>query len=423
MVADERLIDRVRDTFSLSIDRKNLIIIMVSIICYLIWLMAFPLFGPIMSNFLISLNAFNIQKGRILQIFLLTMTISSLSIGYLIDKTSKKTRFIYASALGTAILTFVFSFENNIASLVPLAAFLGIVAGVSPPAFGAFFADYTVPEERGRIMGVALAISMPIAYVFVALGSINVGGIKNAELYIIGTISLLSLVTLALKPKDKTVKHKTRTTIGASNKQKTLYAIPVTIFYIVAGIIHSVVFPTILENLRPDIFYVIWAFPLFCSSIIAGLLLDNWGRKTPMIIGLAITGISLGALGILGIRSSNITIIPLAVGYSIVTVSSLIIWADLAPAKSRGIHYGIGFSIIWFALLLGMIVSGSIYGPIIESQLKRFMFFSAIILFVSIPPLIIAKDALPKDIIEKKQMDRHLKQLLRMRAKEEARVE
>ncbi len=107
MVADEGLLDQFRDIFSFLVDRKNLTFILVSIISYFIWLMAFPLFGPIITNYLSSLEALTIEKGRILRMFLLSMTVSSLITGYLIDKYSRKIIFIYASAFGSSILTFL----------------------------------------------------------------------------------------------------------------------------------------------------------------------------------------------------------------------------------------------------------------------------------------------------------------------------
>ena len=52
---------------------------------------------------------------------------------------------------------------------------------------------------------------------------------------------------------------------------------------------------------------------------------------------------------------------------------------------------------------------GGSFGSISVSRLRSFMFFSAVALFLCIPPLILAEDALPKEIIEKRQMEEHLK--------------
>ena len=347
--------------FLLQIDKKNLLMILITLICYLIWLMAFPLFGPILNQYLESMKALTIEKGRIIEIYLLCMTISSLLSGFLIDRTSKRSLFIYISAFGVSMITFSFIFLNIVSLVFPVVALLGIIAGISPPAWGAFFTDYTVPQDRGRITGFIVAISMPCAFVFLVFGPLNIGGYDNAGLIIIGTISLASLLTLLLKPKDIQLdKQKTRKSRGAGSRQLFLYAFSFFLFYIVAGIMLSLVFPTLQDHIKPDKFYLLWNIPLFFSSIVAGIIIDNQGRKIPLIIGLTVTGISLGILGIIGIRSGFIPIITLAIGYSIVMVSSILIWADLAPMKSRGSYYGLGFSLIWFALLIGLTLSGSI---------------------------------------------------------------
>jgi len=419
MVSFDSLLEILNDTFSVLVDRKNLATILISLICYQIWLMAFPLFGPIMTNLLVSMKALTIEKGRILQTFLVTMSLSSLGTGYIIQKTFKKTILIYFSAIAAALISFLFAFLNDFEFVIPITALLGLIAGVAPPALGTYFAEYTVPEDRGRIMSISIAVSIPAAYIFLVFKPVKLMGINHFEIIVVGIISLLSLTTLALKPRDRGIDEQKARIRGADTKQVILYSIPIILFYVVGGILFSIVFPTILDNISSQIFYSLWALPMLFSSIIAGIYLDTRGRRNPMIVGLAITGVSLGVLGILGIRVGYFTIITLAIGYSIMTVSSLIIWADLAPAKSIGLFYGMGFGLIWFAFLLGMTVSGAVFGGISESQIKSFMFFSAIILFISIPPLIIAKDALPMEIIEKRLMDRHLKQVLRLREKEE----
>ena len=104
------------------------------------------------------------------------------------------------------------------------------------------------------------------------------------------------------------------------------------------------------NNIKTDRFYLMWAIPVLFGALFGGVQLDTRGRKFPMIVGLAITGVSLAIIGVLGILQGFIAIIPLAIGYSIVTTSSFIIWSDLAPIKSRGLHYGMGFGIIGIAL-------------------------------------------------------------------------
>jgi MFS family permease len=409
MAAEDSLGDRIRSHFSVRIERKYMWMIYVLVAGFFIWFTAFPLFGPVMDNMLNEIRALAIEKGRVFQMGFTTMLISSFVSGYVIDKTMRRIIFIWASALISSLLTVALIFVNDILFILPLMALIGLVAGMNPTAWSTFFADNTAPEDRGRLMGIPLAFSFLVAYLFLVFGPINIG-VMNADFIIIGLILLLTLGTILLKPEEKTEEIKrSRRGRGAGLKQTVLYAIPVFLFYIVGGVLFSIVFPTIQDNVRSEVFYLAWAVPFFFGAIIGGILLDTRGRKLPTIVGLAITGISLAILGILGIKLGFICIISLAVGYSIVMNTSLIIWSDLAPVKQRGIYNGLGFGLISIALMIGLTIVGTSFGSVSESSIKSYMFFSSVALFLCIPPLIIAEDALPREVIEKRQMDEHLR--------------
>jgi MFS family permease len=410
MGAENSIQDRIRSYFSVRIEKKYMYMIFISVIGFLIWFTAFPLFGPIMANFLNELRALAIEKGRMFQIFLLTMSVSSFVTGYIIDKTVKRILFIWASTLAASIITFVFLFTRDILMILPLMALLGVLSGVNPTAWGTFFADNTSPEDRGRLMSIPVAFSFPIAYLFLVTGPIDIGGIRGAGFLIIALILLVTLLTFALKPEEKTDEiNKARRSRGAGSKQTIFYALPVFLFYVVGGVLFSIVFPTIQNNVSTNVFYFAWSIPFLFGAIIGGILLDTRGRKFPMIVGLAITGVSLAILGIIGIRLGLICVTSLAIGYSIVMVSSFIVWSDLAPIKSRGLYNGIGFGLIAIALMIGLTIVGTIFGSVSASSIRSYMFFSSVALFLCIPPLIVAEDALPHEVIEKRQLEDHLR--------------
>jgi MFS family permease len=409
MATENSFGDRIRSNFSVRIERNYMWMIFISVAGFLTWFTAFLLFGPVMDNMLNEIRALAIEKGRVFQIGFTTMMISSFVSGFIIDKTVKRIVFIWASALAASILTIVLIFVNDILFIMPLMALIGLVAGMNPTAWSTFFADNTAPEDRGRLMGIPLAFSFLIAYVFLVFGPINIGSI-NADFVIIGLILLLTLGTFLLKPEEKSEEIKrTRRGRGAGLKQTVLYAIPVFLFYIVGGVLFSIVFPTIQNNVRSDVFYLAWAVPFFFGAIVGGILLDTRGRKLPTIVGLAITGVSLAILGILGIRLGFICVVSLAVGFSIVMTSSLIIWSDLAPVKQRGLYNGVGFGLMSIALMIGLTIVGTSFGSVSEASIKSYMFFSSVALFLCIPPLIVAEDALPSEVIEKRQMEEHLR--------------
>jgi len=412
MVPRKKIHGRLSYYFKLRVNKNSFAMIFISIVGYLVWLMAFPMFGPIIASFLDGLKALGIEKGRFVLLFLISISVSSLVNGYLIDKAKRRVIFIWISTLMASLLTFAFVWLNKFSELFLFSLFLGVLAGISPAAWGAYFADNTSPEDRGRIMGISVGLSMPIAYLFLIAEPFEIGGTAETKLIIIGSCLLITLLTLTLRPREKTQEISSskgrRKRRGAGAKQLVLYASPIFLFYLVAGILLSIVFPTIQDHVRNEIFYLIWAIPFMFGAIFAGIQLDLRGRKFPTIVGLAITGVSLAIFGIIGLRLGYVCIIPLAIGYSFVTISSFVIWADLAPARSRGIFYGAGIGLMTSAQMLGLILTGTRFGNVSASQINIYLLLSSVALFLCIPPLILAEEALPKELIEKRKLLEYL---------------
>jgi MFS family permease len=402
--------------FKLKVDKRSFTVIFISVVGYLVWLNAFPLYGPIAVALLEGLKALYIERGRFMLLFLGFMIVSSLTTGYWIDKVKKRVILIYISAIIASLLTFVFLWLNNLSDLFLVAPLLGLIAGLSPTAWGAYFADNTLPEDRGRIMGLSISLSMPIAYLFSIAEPFTLGGTTDEKLIIIGSSLLIPLLTLVLRTKEKTEETASpRRRRGPPLKQLAFYATPLFLFYVVAGVLLSIFFPFVQEHVGTEVFYLAWALPFAFGAIFAGILLDSSGRKFPTIVGLAITGVSLAlfttSIYILSgtwVQIGWVWVIPLAIGYAIVTNSSFVIWADLAPAHSRGRFYGAGIALMATALLLGQFIAGTVFGNVSASTINQYTLFSSVALFLGIPPLIVAEEALPKEVIERRQMEEYL---------------
>jgi hypothetical protein len=65
------------------------------------------------------------------------------------------------------------------------------------------------------------------------------------------------------------------------------------------------------------------------------------------------------------------------------------------------------------AMALGLIGVGMSFGSVSVSQIKSYMLYSSVAIFLCIPPLIQAEDALPKEVIDKRQMEEHLRRARR----------
>jgi MFS family permease len=250
--------------FRLRIDKGTFATLLLFIVVYLGWLLAFPLFGPINSNFFASLQALSVDKGKWMILFLASMVASSLFTGFLLDKVKKKLLIILLSTLIASLMTFAFAWIDY--SLVFLfSVLIGLTAGISPVAWGAYFADHTPPEDRGRVMGIMFGISMPLAQLFLISQLSELGITVDMQLVIAGTWLLATFASLVFKQREKPGAVVARSK-AAAPRQILLYGIPMFLFYVVAGILLSIVFPTMENQIGADKFYLIWAVPFVVGA-------------------------------------------------------------------------------------------------------------------------------------------------------------
>ncbi len=64
-------------------------------------------------------------------------------------------------------------------------------------------------------------------------------------------------------------------------------------------------------------------------------------------------------------------------------------------------------------LLIGLMGVGTTFGGVTVQKINNYMLYSSVALFLCIPPLIQAEDALPPEVIEKRQMEQHMKRARR----------
>ena len=402
--------DKIRYYIKVHTEKKYLLAILISVACYFTWFYSLPLFGPILSNYLANMKALAIEGGSFLQLFLISMLVSSLLSGFLVDKLKKRVLLIWVSALLSSIITISYIYLNTINDMFILSILTGFVAGINPPAWGAFIADHTSSEDRGRVLGLPIGLSMFFTIIFRIQNPLIGTSITN-ELIIVSIVAFLPLLTLILKLTDIDLDSRAiRRERHPKMKQILFYASPMLLFYWVAGVLFSIVIPTILDHISETTFFGIWGVPFLIGAIVGGVIFDTVGRKFPAIVGLAITGVSLAVFGIFGIRSGYLLLIPLAFGFSMITVFSFIVWADLAPSRARGVYYGIGTALVSLALLIGLVSAGSIFGSISASQINIYILASSVALFLCIPPLLMAEELLPKEVIEKREYNEYLEQ-------------
>lgn len=394
---------------NIQMNKKDLTVISIFIFAFTCWLFAFPFFGPVMELFLTSIRAFSIEKGRIFLVFLLAMAGSSYLMGHVVDRTKRRLIFILIFALIGSVLTLTFLWLKTLGEAMLVSMFLGISAGAVAVSWGAYFADSTQPEERGKIMGIGMACAFIVAYFFWTVGDLGFGEMPSTPIIIISGIFLLMVLAFALRPPEK-IRDIDPTKAGKQPVTKQtfyLYCISIFLFSWVGGIVFSVVLPTIRDLYGATNFYVIWAVLYSVGALTAGFFMDSEGRKPIAIVGLVIAGTSLVILWFGGMAMGYVGLIFMVFGFAFISVFSFVIWADLASALSRGRGYGIGHGILTLAFAMGLISIGITYGRVTIEEIRTSLLLASFLLFVCIVPLIFAEEPLPKELLEQRKLDEY----------------
>jgi len=400
--------DKINYFLNTKTPRKDHVMIFLSSLGYFIWVFSFPLFGPVLLHLFSGMKALVIEQGRFMQLFLISMLVSSACTGYLSDRVRKRAAAIWLSSVAASLVTLGCMYVAKIGGMLLYSVPLGIVSGVSIPFIGAFFSDRTSPEDRGRIIGLPIGLSFMFAFVYYP-GIPYVSHSVGTELMLVSVLCVISLATVLFRPTEESVekidrKKETR----PKTRQIVLYAFIVFLFYWVAGILFSIFVPSIRDHLSETIFYLAWSVPFLVGALVAGYMYDSMGRSFPAIIGLATTGVSLVIFGIYGLNSSWLFLMLLSVGFSFSIVFSFLVWADLAPSGRRGLFFGCGMGLTCLAMLLGLVSTGTMFGSVSASYIKSYIMYSAVALFLCIPMLIMAEELLPKELIEKRRFQEYL---------------
>ena len=315
---------------------------------------------------------------------------------------------ITSGIAATALLVLI----NDILTCMIISPILGFSLGFGLPSSMATLADYTKIEQRGKIAGITILQTFIMAFLVIAIFS-ALPGIE--ELKTITVIPLMMLVRSTSyisyfldkeEYKQKTIKSNLKKT---PYKEYFFYIFPWIMFVIASGIASNMI-PKESFEYASRIGTILRMGLLAIFGIIWGIVSDRFGRKPPIIIGLICLGISFGLLGFGDMNENNVIIYLATSGIawaSFLTVY-LIIPGDLSTKKSREKTYALGTIgplIIWFGL--AMIPTQYI----IDIGLSRISQILSAILFISIIPIMRAKETLPEPKMQQRKMKEYTKKV------------
>jgi MFS family permease len=323
-------------------------------------------------------------------------------VGYVLSKKIVRPKLLYLwTILGIVSSLFPVLFSNFTApQLLITSIFLGVSFGLGMPSCLAYFADYTIIENRGRVGGIILLIinlSVPILTT-----TFTIFGLTLISIILVIWRGM-GLIIFFVKPK-KELPEKTKSDSFTSIFHNRTFLLYFGVWFMFCLVDR---FETPFQiNFLGDANYLIVMLGSLLASFFAffGGVLSDWvGRKRVVLYGFATLGISYAIITIvttgLFSRYFFLTIGSISTGMLWV-VFLLIIWGDLAQSGTKEKYYLIGEIPLFLASILQQFLV-----PYVASIPATNAFsLAAIFLFLAVFPLLYASETLPEKKIELRRL-------------------
>ena len=283
---------------------------------------------------------------------------------------------------------------------------LGVSFGLGIPSCLAFLADSTVVEERARVSGIIIIITffMVIAASFVA-SLLNFGLIWIVSLCL---VRLISFPALFLDSCSRATGRKKSWRRILAYKDFSFYLFPWLMFNIASGLYLGIPdspdYATAI-SIGNALHYVGAGIFAFLSGIVA----DRLGRKSVIIFGLVMLGVSFAFLG-LATSALSYFVYRLASGiaWGCLMAVYLAVPGDLAFPGSKERFYALAA-----ILTLNYVQSFSIMSDVTGISFPPGTLSPAlsIILFLSTIPVLYASETLPENKVHARKLNEYLRKM------------
>ena len=292
-----------------------------------------------------------------------------------------------------------------------LSVLLGTSLGLGLPSSMALVADCTIVDNRGRVSGIIILGTFIITFASMAIIRMLYLDVLSLIpiLVVVRSISLVSLAIDKLSKPSTTSEKETRLPV-ATYREFIFYLCPWLMFTIASSLARSLIvdveaFESAYDlgtNLR-------WVF-IALFGLAAGFIADRFGRKLPIIFGLATFGV--GYI-LLGFSMSNISIIIYyalsGITWGLFFVIFLVIPGDLSIPRLREKFYALGYILPLTGILALSVIPVPNIREIIDVNLIAQIL--GICLFLSMYPVFRAKETLTERKIREREMKEHAKRI------------
>lgn len=409
-----------RPSINLLKNKKNLFSIISLYFSSYIWYYAIYqlIFRAVTNNLNIGLNWAYLGNG----IFFLS-TVVFYIIGGTIGNKFERRKFLSAWIVLSIISTAVAFFIWNLYAYLFYTLIPGAIFGLGLPTCLAFCSESANIEERGRIFGITNGVTYILLPIIIAVSlSLNLDLIKLITICILirsfGSFTIfsksLNFNTSKITEQQNPLNKWSSIII---NKNFISYFLPWIIFSISTLIFSEIMFfkigqvPLTLFAHSQQITVLLQYFFSGISAYISGVVSDQIGRKNLIILGIICLGASFAFLS-LSTSLAIFLIIGATSGASIgiLNVNYLSVLGDSATRENQEKYFALGMGVPTFVIGISFVFNNFFH------NLNNFLVSSllSMTLFLSIFPLLYAKETLPEDLIEHRKYRDYFEQVLKI---------
>jgi MFS family permease len=321
----------------------------------------------------------------------------SIAISFVGRRINRRKLLITSMILGvfsTGLLAFL---EGPFFALI-LSSLMGTSLGLCLPSITALVADYTLAENRGRASGIVILGTFILAFASMAIHQILKLDIFGLIL-LLAAVRSISIFALLIEKFDRPLTIGEKKTPFRFNKYREF------IFYLTPWVMFSIA-SALSWDLIPETDFE-WVRYVFIAvfGLVAGIMADRFGRKQPIIIGLATLGIGFFLISI----NPIIFVVLSGITWGSFFVVFLAVPGDLSLPNSREIFYALGYVLpLTTQFAFAIIPVPNLKDILPENVMRQIL---GICLFLSIYPVFRAKETLAESKIQERKMKEHLKRV------------
>jgi len=321
---------------------------------------------------------------------------------------------MFVGVIASVSMVALETFSNAYILLVSFV--LGISLGLGFPSCLAYFGDYSVEENRGRLAGITFFGSyLCIFFIGLLLSffSLIVGALILAAWRGIGLLLFLLTRSKQDYRKENVIEVSYRSIL--LDRSFLLYLVPWIMFCLINFLEAPVLTIFLGEDFAsfvPISEYGIGGF----VALIGGWFADSVGRKRVVIFGFIMLGIGYAVLGLFPsiILSWYLYIILDGVAWGIFSLMFyLVIWAELAGDRIKDKYYLVG--VLPFLISSYIQILFTPYAKLID--ISAAFSLASLFLFLAVFPILLAPETLPEKKIELKRLRKYMEKAKKVKEK------